>query len=111
MLGRSPKACRPDGGSIRLMFEGEGRWKAIARAMSVELPFGSQSLRQRRLESAGLELREQRARILVDNVIWNSPAQLAKIDFDWEIKDRQACHWTATGEILGCTCRRYCCLE
>lgn len=75
----------PDGGSIRLMFEGESleeiRWR---RALSCLL--GAKAPGSERLESAGLELREQEGRILVDNVIWNSPAQLAKIDFDWEIK-------------------------
>jgi len=26
------------------------------------------------------------SKVLVDNVVWDSPAQLAGIDFDWEIK-------------------------
>ncbi|MCB1870226.1 MAG: TRAP transporter permease, partial [Gammaproteobacteria bacterium] len=75
----------PDGGSIRLMFEGESL-EGNQVATSVELPLGPKASGSERLESAGLELREQEGRILVDNVIWNSPAQLAKIDFDWEIK-------------------------
>ena len=75
----------PDGGSIRLMFEGESL-DGNQVATSVELPLGPKASGSERLESAGLELREQEGRILVDNVIWNSPAQLAKIDFDWEIK-------------------------
>jgi len=75
----------PDGASIRLMMEGE-TLEGNQVAVSVELPLGLAGPGSERLESAGLELREEEGRILVDNVIWNSAAQLAKIDFDWEIK-------------------------
>ena len=75
----------PEGGGIRLLMEGE-TLEGNHVSTTVELPLGAKASGSERLAFAGLELREQDGRILVDNVIWNSPAQLAKIDFDWEIK-------------------------
>ena len=75
----------PESGAIRLMIEGE-TLEGTHTSMTVELPLGPKAPGSERLAFAGLELREQEGRMLVDNVIWNSPAQLAKIDFDWEIK-------------------------
>jgi len=76
---------KPADGTIRLMMEGE-TLEGTHTAVTVELPLGPQAPGRERLEFAGLELREQDGKQLVDNVIWNSAAQLAKIDFDWEIK-------------------------
>jgi hypothetical protein len=38
-----------------------------------------------RLEYAGLELRIEGDTVVVDNVVWDSPAQQVGIDFDWKI--------------------------
>ena len=35
--------------------------------------------------NAGLELRDEEGKVLVDNVVFGSPAQDVGIDFDWEI--------------------------
>ena len=42
-----------------------------------------------RLTEAGLELREENDRFLVDNIVFGSAAEKAGIDFDWEIKSVQ----------------------
>ena len=42
-----------------------------------------------RLSEAGLELREEDSKWLVDNVVFGSAAEKAGIDFDWEIKSIQ----------------------
>ena len=39
-----------------------------------------------RLQFAGIEVIEDDGRMLVDNVVFGSPAEKAGIDFDWEIK-------------------------
>ena len=75
----------PADGGIRLVMEGESL-EGNQVSMTVELPLGAKASGSERLEFAGLELREEEGRMLVDNVIWNSAAQLVKIDFDWEIK-------------------------
>lgn len=38
---------------------------------------------------AGLELREEDGRIFIDNIVFGSPAERQKLDFDWEIADVQ----------------------
>src|SRR5690606_40266593 len=38
-----------------------------------------------RLLEIGLELREEEGRVFVDNLIFGSPAEAARMDFDWEI--------------------------
>jgi TRAP transporter 4TM/12TM fusion protein len=44
---------------------------------------------QTRLAEAGLELRQEEGKYLVDNVVFGSPAERSGIDFDWEIKSIQ----------------------
>jgi hypothetical protein len=44
---------------------------------------------QQRLGQAGLELREDDGKFLVDNIVFGSPAEKAGIDFDWEVKSIQ----------------------
>jgi TRAP transporter 4TM/12TM fusion protein len=75
----------PAGASIRLAMEGlnlEGNQVAS----TVELPLGGKAAGDERLQSAGLQLREVDGKMLVDSVAWNSAAQKAGVDFDWEIK-------------------------
>ena len=42
-----------------------------------------------RLEKAGLELRIENKRVFVEMVVFDSPAEKAGIDFDWEIINLQ----------------------
>jgi TRAP transporter 4TM/12TM fusion protein len=75
----------PDGVELRLVAEGE-TLEGDVEAKTVALPLGPEAPGEERLEYAGLMLRIEDDRVLVDNVVWDSPAQQAGIDFDWEIK-------------------------
>ena len=65
----------------------------------VVLPMGESAPGKARLEKAGLELRTEKKRVFVDMVKFDSLAQKAGIDFDWEIlslqipTDRPAKQW------------------
>ncbi len=37
------------------------------------------------MEHAGIELRDEDGKVLIDNITFGSPAEGAKLDFDWEI--------------------------
>ena len=52
---------------------------------TVALPLGAPGDGAERLADAGLELREEDGKVLVDNLIFGSPAEQAGIDFDWQI--------------------------
>jgi len=59
-----------------------------------------------RLFDAGLELREEDGRVLIDNVVFGTAAEKQKLDFDWEIvtvqkdADRPAKHWMYIPALL-----------
>ena len=57
----------------------------------VMLPLGPRvgSGAERLSESAGLELRVEDGKYLVDNIAFGGPAERQKIDFDWEVADIQ----------------------
>ena len=56
----------------------------------VMLPVGDPAPGKERIEMvAGLELREEDGKMLVDNIVFGGPAEKQKIDFDWEIVDIQ----------------------
>jgi len=56
----------------------------------VMLPVGPPGAGKDRIEmAAGLELRQEGEKILVDNIVFGSAAEKQKIDFDWEIVDIQ----------------------
>jgi hypothetical protein len=74
-----------DGVEIRLVVEGE-TLEGDIEAKTVALPLGPMASGEERLEYAGLMLRVEDNQVLVDNVLWDSPAQQAGIDFDWRIK-------------------------
>jgi len=74
----------PAGGNLRLAAQGmtiEGR--EITKA--VMLPMGEPAPGEQRLSNAGLELREEDGRVIVDMVAFASPAERAGLDFDFEI--------------------------
>ncbi|MFT5114716.1 MAG: TRAP transporter 4TM/12TM fusion protein [Parasphingorhabdus sp.] len=56
----------------------------------VMLPLGPKAGGAKRLmDSAGLELREEDGKILVESMTFGGPAEGQKIDFDWEVVDVQ----------------------
>ena len=88
----------PPNADLRLHLEGESIEGNLVSKMVV-LPMGESAPGKARLEKAGLELRTEKKRVFVDMVTFNSLAQKAGIDFDWEIlslqipTDRPAKQW------------------
>jgi len=74
----------PEEGKLQMLVEGETLDGKFVRK-TVLLPMGPAGDGTERLMNAGLELRDEEGRILVDNVVFGSPAQDVGIDFDWEI--------------------------
>ena len=83
---------------LRLHVEGENIDGDLVSKMVV-LPMGETAPGKVRLEKAGLELRTEKSRVYVDMVAFDSHAEKAGIDFDWEIlslqvpTDRPAKQW------------------
>ena len=50
------------------------------------LPLGPKASGAERLNEAGIEVRTEEGKVLVDNLVFGSPAEQAGLDFDWEIK-------------------------
>ena len=74
------------GGEIRLKVEGEDFATGEMVSKTVLLPLGPQGEGAARLQaSAGLGIRQEDGRTLIDAVEFDSPAEKAKLDFDWEI--------------------------
>jgi len=88
----------PPNADLRLHVEGESIEGNLVSKMVV-LPMGELAPGKTRLEKAGLELRTEKKRVFVDMVAFDSLAQKAGIDFDWEIlslqipTDRPAKQW------------------
>ena len=88
----------PPNADLRLHVEGESIEGNLVSKMVV-LPMGESAPGKARLEKAGLELRTEKKRVFVDMVTYDSLAQKAGIDFDWEIlslqipTDRPAKQW------------------
>ena len=88
----------PTNTDLRLHVEGENIEGELVSKMVV-LQMGEQASGKDRLEKAGLELRTEKKRVFVDMVAFDSLAQKAGIDFDWEIlsmqvpTDRPAKQW------------------
>ena len=65
----------------------------------VMLPISDAATGADRMFDAGLELREEDGKLLIDNVVFGSAAEKQKLDFDWEVvtvqreADRPAKHW------------------
>jgi hypothetical protein len=56
----------------------------------VMLPVGSPGAGKDRLAmAAGLELREEDGKFLIDNLVFGGAAEKQKLDFDWEVVDVQ----------------------
>ncbi|HET6467748.1 MAG TPA: TRAP transporter fused permease subunit, partial [Geminicoccaceae bacterium] len=90
---------RPEGATLRLEVTGatlEGR----DVSKTVLLPLGPAGEGEARLEEAGLELlTEDDGRVVIDNVVFGSPAEGLGLEWDWEITgvylpvDRPAKEW------------------
>jgi TRAP transporter 4TM/12TM fusion protein len=79
----------PDNGLLRVHVMGETLEGDLVDKV-VMLPVGSPGAGKDRIEmAAGLELREEDGKLLVDNIVFGGPAEKQKIDFDWEIVDVQ----------------------
>jgi TRAP transporter 4TM/12TM fusion protein len=79
----------PDKGLLRVHVVGETLEGDLVDKV-VMLPVGEPGAGKDRIEmSAGLELREEDGKMLVDNIVFGGPAEKQKIDFDWEIVDVQ----------------------
>jgi len=56
---------------------------------TILLPLGLQGAGQERLSLAGLEVRIEDGKVIVDNIVFGSAAQEAGLDFDWQILNIQ----------------------
>ena len=75
----------PQGQALRLRVEGETLDGAF-QTKTVQLPFAEEAANgSERLVSTGLELRQDEDKTIVDMVGFDSPAEQAGIDFDWQI--------------------------
>ncbi len=80
---------QPPNGLIRVHVMGETLEGDLLDKV-VMLPVGRAGPGKERLEmAAGLELREEDGKMLVDNIVFGSAAEKQKIDFDWEVVDVQ----------------------
>ena len=78
-------SAAPDS-DIRLMVEGEDFDTGEMVSKTVLLPLGPQGEGEARLQAtAGLAVRQEDGKILIDAIEFGSPAERAKLDFDWEI--------------------------
>ncbi|MDH3452412.1 MAG: DUF3394 domain-containing protein [Gammaproteobacteria bacterium] len=79
-----------DAGAERMLLAIEGEALSGDRVTkTIEVPLTGTGTGDDRLQSVGLVLREDEGRVMVDDVIWGSPAYEANIEFDWEIKSVQ----------------------
>ncbi len=79
----------PDKAQIRVQVKGETlEGKAVDKV--VMLPVGDKGKGEDRLrDAAGLELREEGGKLIIDNLVFGGVAEKQKLDFDWEIASVQ----------------------
>ena len=74
----------PADASLRIRVEGETiDGKEVAT--TAVLPLGPAAAGAERLAAAGIELRTEDGKVLIDNVVQGTAASDAKLDFDWQI--------------------------
>ncbi len=76
------------GSSLRLMLKGE-KLSGKEFTKTIMLTVGDEPTAAERLAGVGFETREEDGKILIDNVVFSSPAEKAGIDFDQEIMNIQ----------------------
>ena len=74
----------PADGEMRLTASGENIDGEL-ETKSVKLPLGPSAPGAQRLEHAGLEVRVEEGKVLIDNLVFGGAAEQAGLDFDWEI--------------------------
>jgi hypothetical protein len=77
------------GNILRVTMQGETIDGEVVSKI-VPLPLGPEGAGADRLAHAGVEVREEDGKILVDNIVFGSAVEKAGVDFDWEILDVQA---------------------
>jgi TRAP transporter 4TM/12TM fusion protein len=76
----------PPGAQLRMDVAGETlEGEFVTR--QVLLPLGAAEGGAERLAEAGLEVREEDGKVLVDSLVYGSPAEQTGLDFDWEIRE------------------------
>jgi TRAP transporter 4TM/12TM fusion protein len=78
----------PSESSLQMHVEGENLEGKLISKMVV-MPMGDAGSGVERLERSGLLLRQENKKMLVDTVVFDSAAEKAGIDFDWEILSLQ----------------------
>ena len=76
------------GRQLRLELKGE-KMNGSEYTKIIMLPVGEGATGAERLNAIGIETREEEGKILVDNVVFSSPAEKAGVDFDQEILNLQ----------------------
>jgi TRAP transporter 4TM/12TM fusion protein len=79
----------PSGRQLRLTLKGE-KMNGDEFTMVVSLAAGKKAPAEERLLAMGFNTRNEDGRIFIDNIVFNSPAQKARIDWDQEILNLQA---------------------
>jgi TRAP transporter 4TM/12TM fusion protein len=74
----------PAGGQIQVRVKGKNLNDEMVDKV-VMLRLGEGKIGADRLKVAGLELREDKGKMIIDNVVFGSPAEKQKIDIDWEL--------------------------
>ncbi|MBW2634208.1 MAG: TRAP transporter permease, partial [Deltaproteobacteria bacterium] len=72
------------GALLRVMIKGE-KMNGSEFTKTVMLPVGDEKTASERLAAIGLETRNEEGKILIENVVFSSPAEKAGIDFDQEV--------------------------
>ncbi len=90
----------PDKAQVRLHVLGESlEGETVDKVVMLPVGEQGQSGKERLMQSAGLELREEEGKLFIDNLTFGGAAEKQKLDFDWEIADvqvdadRPAKHW------------------
>ncbi len=76
---------KPADAKLRIQAEGENLDGNFV-SKTVMLPLGAKAPGKERLAEAGLEIRTEGGKVLIDNLVFGSAAEQAGLDFDWEIK-------------------------
>ena len=76
------------GSQLRMSLKGE-KLDGTEFTMAVMLPVGDEPTGADRLQAIGFETREEEGKILIDNVVFASAAEKAKVDFDQEVLNVQ----------------------
>ncbi len=78
----------PPGEQLRLTLKGE-KMSGKEFEMVVSLTVGDQGSTKERLQALGMSTRSENGKIFIDNVVFGSAAQKARIDFDQEVVNFQ----------------------